>query len=180
MLPPRYVPFPAVIGGDPAAPSWTTSGWVVATVVVLFATVVEESCFFEGDAGDDVAGLVGGSVAFQREPATETRLGVERTVLGAQQGIRVTWDRSGMISTEEEGVVVRMVLARADGTGARVVEQVMRADGTMSGPGVPLTDGPTGVLLPLSTVDGLGDGWTWALSTVVDGRESPRCVAQTV
>jgi Mce-associated membrane protein len=143
------------------------------------SVLLEEDCVIDGPA-DDVAGLVGGSVAVVSEPGTVTRLGVTRIQRAADQGVRVVWDRSGPVATQEDGVVVRTVFTRADGSGARVVEHVMGADGTMTGPGTPLTDGPTGVLLPLETVDGLGDGWTWTLSTVVDGRESPRCVARTV
>ncbi len=171
----------------PAVPRWRvwTTGVAVAAcaVGVAFqlgstgrgAVVLEESCALAAGAPDDVTGLVGGSLAVRTEVASETRLGVTRPLPGGEDGIRVTWDRSGPVSVEEDDVVVRLTLRRADGTGTRVVDHALSADGTVSGPGLPLADGSTGVLLPPETVEGLGDGWTWTLSTVVDGVPSPTC-----
>lgn len=49
----------------------------------------------------------------------------------------------------------------------------------LAGPGVPDPDGEWSVRLPLDTVEGLGEDWTWSLTTIVAGQTSPVCAPTT-
>lgn len=170
-------------------PAWRTRLTAAAVAVcvpaVLFgltssgqgATVREEGCVVTGaDPTPPPGTLAGGSVTTLDAPGVERRLGVERVRLSPDDGIRVGWDPTSVPAGD---VVLRVTFTRADGTGARVVDHVLTDGVVQPGAGEPAEDGSIGVVLPAGTVDGLGDGWTWTLSTVVDGRRLADCVPFT-
>ncbi|WP_024286127.1 RDD family protein [Cellulomonas sp. KRMCY2] len=171
----------------PVVPGWRRVATVLAAgsclIGVLFAAgssiavddvSITASCATSAQATGGDFTLQAGGLEVNPGTATESRLGVERQYRIGEPGVRVTWDWSGTLPTQDVGLHASFV--RRDGTGAVLIDHVMRDGQVQPGRGTPLTGGPTGVLLPLDTLAGLGDDWTWSLTTTVGGTTSSVCM----
>lgn len=119
--------------------------------------------------------LAHGTVAVRPEVQRMTRFGVERQlVTGGDPGIEVSWQIDGTYPSE---ATLRLRLVSTDTGVTRTVDHQVVAGRVLAGRGEPVDNGDLGVLLPLSVADGLGDDWTWQLTTVQDGVESAPCTA---
>lgn len=185
-------PGPPMSWTAPAQPRWRARTTAVAAVLCVAGVVVAlapESVTAEGSGhvtctprNDATPGtaprFLAGEIAVQRE-AVATKLGVSRPrTAGTTPGVEVVWDVAAPLTTGDVSRL-RIVLSRADGSGERAIEHVLRDGVVEPGLGEPLMDGRTGVLLPLSVLDGLGDDWRWTLTVVTAGFESATCSGST-
>ena len=133
-----------------------------------------ESCSTAVPLVDDGSfALVDGSVLVDPGTMTESRLGVERQRLTSTPGITVRWGWNGTVPPDP--VRLRVSFARADGSGVRTVDHQVIDGAVVAGVGEPVENGEWAVRLPLDVVDGLGESWTWSLTTTVAGQTSPEC-----
>ncbi|WP_188079161.1 RDD family protein [Actinotalea subterranea] len=121
--------------------------------------------------------LTEGTLTYVDGTATMSRLGIERTVLapGDDPGLRAVWTWEGELSSDDD-VTLRLMLGPVDGP-ARQIDHRVEGGVVQPGVGTPLASLETGVTLPLSEVEPLGQRWTWTMTMVVDGVESPPCRA---
>lgn len=169
----------------PAAPRWRRwATWLSAGACVLGVMLSlvmsgsaighrNEWCTTSASLEQDDFTLAGGSVVVDPGWTVERRLGIERRRATDEAGIRVMWGWNGTLPQDD--VVLTVTFSRADGTQPLVVEHRMRDGVVVPGVGEPLPDGSAGVLLPPETVAGLGEDWTWSLTTTVAGVTSPVC-----
>jgi Mce-associated membrane protein len=187
---PRRHPWVAPRGGSSTAPgregSWqgpeAPRWWTVATAISAAAALAgalftiapsseQGSRPFElicqmPTSDEGPLGLTGGTLSSSSGSGTTTRLGVTRRVNGPGGQIKVTWEWTAPLPPTP-GVVLRASFARADGTSARHYD-------------FPVTDGAAqsaSFSLPADSLTGLGDSWTWSQTVVVDGVQSPACLA---
>jgi len=175
---PELDPGPPISWESPSAPTWWTAASVLAAIacgVGLLFTYGPASgrmsgsfatrCTMTGVDGAPVH-LTGGTLTADTGGATTTRLGVTRPASGQPADPVATWEWASPVGATND-VTLRASFARADGTGARDVEFTGFAAG----------DQGATISLSADAMSGLGDAWTWTQTLVVDGVESPGCVA---
>jgi Mce-associated membrane protein len=162
----------------PSAPTWWTAASVLAAIACGIGLL-----FAYGPASGRMSGsfatrctmtavddgsvrLTGGTLTADTGGATTTRLGVTRPASGQPTAPVMTWEWTSPVGETNE-VTLRASFARADGTDARDVEFTGFAAGEHAAT----------VSLSAATVSGLGDAWSWTQTLLVDGVESPACVA---
>ncbi|GGC17492.1 RDD family protein [Cellulomonas carbonis] len=113
-----------------------------------------------------------GSLEVRYSPERMERLGVERRVLdGRPEGVEVVWQIDEILPSQ---ATLRLRLEDRITGVRRTIDHAVVDHVVQPGRGTPLEDGRLGVVLPLSVLDGMSD-WTWELTTVLDGVETPAC-----
>jgi Mce-associated membrane protein len=161
-----------------AAPRWwpaaTALSAIACTFGALFSLVGTSSgssfgglpidCEMIG-ADDGPLHLQGGSVTLASNTATVTRLWITKTA-ETGRAATATWTWSGTLP-DSSTATLRVEFTRGDGSTARINDFPM-PDATAQS---------ATINLPAGTISGLGSSWSARQTVVVDGVESPACIA---
>ncbi|MDT0166431.1 RDD family protein [Actinotalea sp. AC32] len=113
-----------------------------------------------------------GTIEVRYSPEQIERFGVVRRMVGSgPAGVEVVWQIDEILPSQ---ATLRLRLEDRETGVTRTVDHAVVDNVVQPGRGTPLEDGRLGVVLPLTVLDGMND-WTWELTTVLDGVETPAC-----